>query len=156
MRGKLKKPQLTIGAVLVALVATGIAITRSSAQDHNPKASRVHPVISQALPPLDGSRVKVTLVEVSYAPGEASASHTHPCAVVGYVVEGAIRSQVKGQPEATYKAGESFYEPPNGVHQVSRNASETEPARLLAYFVCDREAPLTRSVSRDQPGAKGK
>ena len=133
-----------------------LRISRSSAQGQKPEASRVHPVISQGLPPLDGRHIKVTLVEVSYAPGGASPPHTHPCAVVGYVVEGAIRSQIKGQPEATYQAGESFYEPSNGVHQVSRNASETEPAKLLAYFVCDHEAPLTRPVSDDQPGTKWK
>ena len=51
--------------------------------------------------------------------------------------------QVKGEPEAIYKAGESFYEAPNGIHQVSANASNQEPAKFLAYFLCDHDTPLS-------------
>ena len=100
-------------------------------------------VLSQPLAKLDGDHLKAVLVEVNYGPGEASQPHSHPCPVIGYVVEGAIRSQVKGEPEMTYKAGASFYEPANGVHQVSANASATEPAKFVAYFVCDRDVPLS-------------
>jgi len=99
---------------------------------------------SHALPALDGNRLKAIVVEVNYAPGEADKPHSHPCTVIGYVAQGAIRFQVKGgAPETVYKAGESFYEPPNGVHQVSANASDKEPARLIAFFVCDHETKLT-------------
>jgi quercetin dioxygenase-like cupin family protein len=63
-----------------------------------------------------------------------------------YVIEGSYRSQVKGQPEAIYHPGESFYEPPNGVHQISANASDKLPAKFLAYFVCDRDTELTVPV----------
>ena len=100
-------------------------------------------MFSQPLSKLDGDHLKVTLVEVRYGPGEASLPHSHPCAVIGYVVEGAIRTQVKGQPEMTYKAGESFYEAPNDVHLVSANASSSEPAKLVAYLICDHDAPLS-------------
>ena len=109
-------------------------------------------VISQPLARLDGEHLKVTLVEVDYGPGGASMPHSHPCPVTGYVVSGAIRSQVKGAPEKTYRAGESFYEPANGVHQVSANASATEPAKLLAYFVCDRDVPLSTDVPASGSG----
>ncbi len=51
--------------------------------------------------------------------------------------------QVKGEPEHVYKTGESFYEAPNGVHLVSANASEKEPARFVVSFICDHETPLT-------------
>src|SRR5580658_3077588 len=95
---------------------------------------RARVALSQALPNLDGAHLKATVVEVHYGPGESSAPHSHPCAVIGYVVEGALRTQVKGEPEATYTAGESFYEAPNGVHLVSANASQTEPATFIAYF----------------------
>jgi quercetin dioxygenase-like cupin family protein len=54
---------------------------------------------------------------------------------------------VKGQPENIYKAGESFYESPNGVHEVSANASQTEPDKFIAYFVCDRDVPLSVAPS---------
>jgi len=83
------------------------------------------------------------LLQVRYGPGEASLPHRHPCAVIGYVVEGSLRTQVKGEPEVIYKAGESFYEAPNGVHLVSANASCTEPATFVAYLICDRDAPLS-------------
>ena len=93
---------------------------------------------------MDGSHLRAIVVEVNYAPGEADKPHSHPCTVIGYVAQGAIRFQVKGGgPEAVYKAGESFYEPPNGVHQVSANASDKEPAKLIAYFICDHDTPLT-------------
>lgn len=92
---------------------------------------------------MDGNQLRATLVEVSYAPGGSSAPHSHLCPVVGYVVNGALRSQVKGEPEHIYKAGESFYEAANGLHQISANASATEPAKFVAFFICDHDTPLT-------------
>ncbi len=83
------------------------------------------------------------MVEVTYAPGESSPPHSHPCPVIAYVLEGAVRSKVKGGNEAVYKAGESFYEAPNGIHQISANASSSQPAKFLAYFLCDRDTPLS-------------
>jgi quercetin dioxygenase-like cupin family protein len=120
-----------------------------AAKDHGDEAKeRARIVVSQPLAKLDGDHLKVTLVEVNYGPGEASMPHSHPCPVIAYVAEGAILSQVKGGAEKVYKAGESFYEPANGVHQVSANASKTEPAKLLAYFVCDRDVPLSVDVAQ--------
>ena len=57
---------------------------------------------------------------------------------------------MKGASEAVYKARESFYEAPNGIHQVSANASKTEPAVFLAYFICDHEGPLSVKVPQEQ------
>jgi quercetin dioxygenase-like cupin family protein len=110
---------------------------------------RARIVLSQPLSKLDGDHLKVVLVEVHYGPGEASSPHSHPCAVIGYVVEGTLRTQVKGEPERTYKAGESFYEAPHGVHLISANASSTEPAKLLAYLICDHDTPLSVDVSKN-------
>ena len=105
-------------------------------------------VFLQSLPKLDGEHLRVTVVEVTYGPGESSKPHSHPCPVIGYVVDGALRTKVKGEPEAIYKAGESFYEAPNGVHEVSANASQTSPARFIAYFLCDRQVPLSVAPAR--------
>ena len=105
-------------------------------------------VITHALPRMDGSHLGVTVVEVTYGPGGSSPPHSHPCPVIGYVVEGAYRTQVKGQPEAIYRAGESFYEEPNGIHLISANASDKEPVRFIASFTCDQEAPLSVEVGR--------
>jgi quercetin dioxygenase-like cupin family protein len=110
---------------------------------------RARIVLSQELPTLDAAHLKAILVEVNYGPGEASAPHSHPCAVIGYVVEGTLRTQVKGEPEMTYYAGESFYEAPNGVHLVSANGSSTKPAKLVAYLLCDHETPLSVDVPAD-------
>jgi quercetin dioxygenase-like cupin family protein len=103
-------------------------------------------VISHALPRMDGNHLGVTVVEVTYGPGGSSPAHSHPCPVIGYVVEGAYRTQVKGGPEAVYRAGESFYEEPNGVHLISANASDKESVRFTATFLCDQEAPLSTDV----------
>jgi quercetin dioxygenase-like cupin family protein len=116
------------------------------------KKERARIVLSKPLPPMDGEHLKATLVEVNYGPGEFSLPHSHPCPVLVYVVEGAVRTQVNGGPEAIYKAGETFYEGPNGVHQVSANASRTAPARFIAFFVCDHDAPLSSEPPHGTPG----
>jgi quercetin dioxygenase-like cupin family protein len=109
-------------------------------------ATHSQTVFSQALPRLDGSRLQVTTVEVTYPPGGSSAPHSHPCPVIGYVLKGAVRMQVKGGAPSTYKAGESFYEAPDGIHLISENVSAKEPATFLAYFICDHSAPLSANV----------
>jgi quercetin dioxygenase-like cupin family protein len=117
-------------------------------------APRSRTVLSKSLPELDGHHLKATVVEVNYGPGESSHPHSHPCPVIGYVVEGAVRMQVKGETEAIYRAGESFYEAPHGVHEVSANASQTEPAKFIAYFMCDHEGPLSTEVPTSKDGGK--
>jgi len=99
-------------------------------------------VFSHALPRMDGAHLEAKLVEVTYEPGGSSPPHRHPCAVVGYVVEGALRVRVNDGAEVIARAGESFYEAPNDLHAVSANASRTEPVKFLAYFTCDHDAPL--------------
>jgi quercetin dioxygenase-like cupin family protein len=75
--------------------------------------------------------------------------------VIVYVVQGALRTKVKGEPEAVYHAGGSFYEAPNGVHEVSANASKPEPVKFVAYFVCDHDTELSvPPPSADPTGGK--
>ncbi len=128
--------------------ASNMANAETSPSNKSATQSRI--AFSQTLPRLDGANLAVKIVEVSYPPGVSSTAHSHPCPVTVYVISGALRTQVKGAPEAIYKAGESFYEAPNGVHQISANASQTEPAKFLAYFVCDHDTPL----SVPAPGGK--
>ena len=64
----------------------------------------------------------------------------------GALPSGTFRTQVKGEPEMIYKAGASFYDTPNGIHLISANASTTEPATLVAYLICDHDAPLSLDV----------
>jgi quercetin dioxygenase-like cupin family protein len=115
----------------------------SSDASRDPTAEPARIAFAHALPRIDGSHLRVTMVEVRYGPGESSPPHSHPCPVIGYVIAGTVRSQVKGQPEATYKAGDSFYEAPNGVHIISANATDKRPAKFIAYFICDRDTPLS-------------
>jgi quercetin dioxygenase-like cupin family protein len=118
-----------------------LAQTRAAVQDTAVGPARV--AFAHALPALDGQRLKATVVEVRYGPGGSSPAHSHPCPVIGYVVQGALRTQVAGEPARLVHAGESFYEAPNGVHAVSANGSQTDSVRFLAYFTCDREGPLS-------------
>ena len=78
-------------------------------------------------------------VEVDYAPGAASPPHTHAKSafIYAYVVAGAIESKVNDGETRIYRAGESWSETPGATHSISRNASKTEPAKLLAVFVVD-------------------
>jgi quercetin dioxygenase-like cupin family protein len=142
-----------VTAAVACVVAAGF-LGRSQARSdmqHAEKSERARIVLTEALPKMDGEHLKSTLVEVNYGPGESSAPHSHPCPVIGYVVAGRLRTQVRGEAEAAYRAGESFYEAANGVHAVSANASATEPAKLVAFFVCDHDAPLSAAA----PGAAG-
>jgi quercetin dioxygenase-like cupin family protein len=129
--------------VLCILVAKSHRLDAQTSSNSGGKEAQTRVAIAQALSPLQGDHLKVTVVEVTYPPGGFSAPHSHPCPVVGYVIGGALRTQVKGEPERMYRVGESFYEPANGVHQVSANASESEPAKFLAFFVCDHETALS-------------
>jgi len=89
---------------------------------------------SQRIPNIPGK--SLVAVEVSYPPSGASAPHRHSAFVYAYV-SGQIASQVEGQPERIYRAGESWYETPGAHHSIGRNASNTEPAKLLAVFIAD-------------------
>jgi quercetin dioxygenase-like cupin family protein len=130
--------------------AAALMIADSAATILQDKTSRSKTAFIGKLPVLDGQHLTVTLVEVTYPPGGANAAHRHPCPVIGYVLSGAVRMQLKGREEQVFRAGDTFFESPADVHAVSANASEEEPARFLAYFVCDRETPLTLPATEDK------
>jgi quercetin dioxygenase-like cupin family protein len=83
------------------------------------------------------------MITVEYAPGQASASHRHDAHTFVYVLEGSVVMQVKGGQPVTLTPGQTFYESPDDVHVVSRNASPTKPARFLVLFVKNKGAPVT-------------
>jgi len=134
-----------------AVAGSRVLTARAAALAAQEKNARSRVAITHDLPPMNGGKLTVTIVEVHYGPGESSMPHSHPCPVIGYVLEGSLRTQVKGESEAIYKPGETFYEAPDGVHQVSANASGKVPAKFLAYFVCDRETPLSVDVPESKP-----
>jgi quercetin dioxygenase-like cupin family protein len=100
-------------------------------------------VLQHDLPDVDLKDWSVTAVEVSYAPGESSPAHRHPGITIVYVLEGEIRSKVGDGPETTYTVGQMFLETPNQLHGVSRNASNTKPAKFLALLLAPKGKPLT-------------
>ncbi|AMX98035.1 cupin domain-containing protein [Mesorhizobium ciceri] len=126
----------------VPLIATAIALGASPvmAQDRE----QVRMAFEHSLPNVEGTRI--VAVTVTYPPGGKSLAHHHAASafIYAYVLSGAIRSQVGDEPAKIYHAGEGFYEMPGSHHRISENASETEPASLLALFVLDsKDKPLT-------------
>lgn len=100
-------------------------------------------VFEHDLPDLDLRNWSVTAIEVSYAPGASSAAHRHPGITIAVVLEGEVRSKVGDDPEKTYTAGQMFLETPNQLHAVSRNASTSKPAKLLAVMLAEKGKPIT-------------
>jgi quercetin dioxygenase-like cupin family protein len=132
---------LVCGALALAGAYGYAALAERSADAA--EGTSVTPVFAYELPNLPGQTMTGVLVE--YGPGGSSPPHHHTKegSVVAYVLEGAIRSKVNDGPETVYQAGESWLEPPGAAHSVSANASDTEPARLLAVFVAADGAELT-------------
>jgi len=124
----------------IAAVFTAIALGSAAAHAHG--AEKVNTVFEHAIPNIAGKSL-VALV-VSYPPGGKSPSHRHAesAFIYAHVLSGAIRSQVDNEPAHVYRVGEGFYEVPGSHHRVSENASEREPASLLAVFVVDSKDDL--------------
>ncbi len=99
---------------------------------------------SYPLPNVPGKRV--TVLRVFYGPGGFTRAHRHAGSVTAYITKGEIRSQLAGGPLETFKVGQSFFEAPGSTHLVSANASNTEPAELIAVFVADEGAQLTTFI----------
>jgi quercetin dioxygenase-like cupin family protein len=133
-------------AFVVAVLGV-LAAVASATPVRAQQGETVTPHFDHAIPNIPGK--SLVAIVVDYAPGGASPSHTHAKSafILGYVLSGAIESQVNDEPARVYRAGESFYETPGSRHPVSRNASKTEPAKLLAVFVVDtKDKPLTTAV----------
>ncbi|MGA2879373.1 MAG: cupin domain-containing protein [Bryobacteraceae bacterium] len=86
---------------------------------------------------------EASMLTVEYAPGASSAVHRHNAHTFVYVLEGSVVMQVKGGQEVTLEPGQTFYESPEDIHTVSKNASSTKPAKFLVFFVKDKGAPGT-------------
>lgn len=118
----------------------------SAGPDNSPQRTQSRIAVAEWLPPTRGSHLRATLLEVTYPPGGHSNPHIHPCPVLGFVLTGVLLFQADGGSEQVLKAGQSFYEAPNSHHLISANASTSQPAKFLAYFVCDGEQELTKAL----------
>jgi len=124
----------SLALALLAFTATGTG--SAVAAPPEPQREVIVPAFAHAIANVPGKTL--TALVVSYAPGAKTPAHRHGQAfVVGYVLEGAIRSKLDNGQEVVYRAGESWTEQPGAHHAVSDNASATEPAKLLAIFVAD-------------------
>jgi quercetin dioxygenase-like cupin family protein len=130
--------------VMMDAVSTVIAPLCAVSDPSGSTLDTVEPITSHALPNVPGKRV--TIVRVFYGPGGFTRAHRHAGSVTAYVTKGEIRSQLGGGPVETFKVGQSFFEPPGATHLISANASNTEPAELIAVFVADEGAELTTFI----------
>ena len=131
---------VTRRALIEGLAALFLLARPAGAQ--NPPG-RSGPIFQRDLPDVMLKDWSVTAVEVSYTPGQASAAHRHPGITIAYVLEGEIASKIGDGPEKSYTVGQMFLETPGELHAVSRNASSTQPARLLAILLAPKGQPLT-------------
>src|ERR1700744_2907718 len=130
----------TLPLTINAASAISDTLCSENSASHSP-LDKVELISSYALPNVPGKRV--TIVRVTYGPGGFTRPHRHAGSVTAYVTKGEIRSQLGGGPVETFQVGQSFFEPPGATHLVSANASNTEPAELVAVFVADEGAQLT-------------
>jgi len=128
--------------IMVAALSLG-ALGSVSAQPAAPQAE-VQQVISKELGDLPGKEGLV--LRVTYPPGSSDQVHRHDAHGFVYVQEGSDVMQVRGGQPVTLHAGQGFYEGPNDVHVVGRNASKTQPAKLVVFLVKNTGAPILTLV----------
>jgi quercetin dioxygenase-like cupin family protein len=127
------KVRTVLGAAAAVAIATAAPALAHDSGDHVAKN------FEQVIPNIPGKSLTVFVVD--YPPGGASPAHTHAKSsfIFAYVISGSIESKVNDGESRVYSAGESWSEPPGATHSISRNASKTEPAKLLAVFVADTD-----------------
>ena len=124
---------------LVALVL--LCLMTGTAMAQQPKVTSL---MSKDLPENPGR--EVLMITVEYAPGGSDPIHRHNAHAIVYVLEGSVVMQVKGGKRVTLTPGQTFYEGPEDVHVVGRNASTTKPTKFLVVLVKDRGAPILTLV----------
>lgn len=102
--------------------------------------AKINPIMTKDLTGLNGKEGMMLMVE--YPPGGSSDKHKHNAHTFVYVLEGSIVMQVEGGEAVTLGPGQTFYESPEDIHSVSKNASDSQPAKFLVFFVKEKGAPL--------------
>ena len=124
------------------LILTLLIVGKAMAQE-----AVVKPIFSKDLANFPGK--EALMITVEYPPGSTDPVHRHNANAFVYVLEGSIIMQVKGGKEVTLTPGQTFYEAPDDVHLVSRNASSTKPAKFIVFLVKDKNAPVLLPVSAE-------
>ncbi|MBC3779325.1 cupin domain-containing protein [Pseudomonas sp. SWRI99] len=119
---------------LLPLLASALALSLcASASFAHDASEKITVLQEQLLKNAPGK--KAMMIEVDYQPGQSSIAHKHEGTAMAYVLEGKVTSQVKGEKAITYKKGQFWYEPAGSEHLVSKNASQSKPAKLLVFMV---------------------
>jgi quercetin dioxygenase-like cupin family protein len=125
---------------LVAFVVLSLMTGTAMAQPAKAPQAKVTSLMSKDLPENPGKEALMIMVE--YPPGSSDPVHRHNAHALVYVLEGSILMQVKGGKQVTLTPGQTFYEGPDDVHMVGRNASKTKPAKFLVFLIKDKGAPV--------------
>ena len=124
--------------------AAWLLAMRLASSEPTPQNAAVTPLLAMGL--ANDQSKELSMIEVDYAAGESTPAHTHHAQALLYVLEGSIVMQVRGAPSVTLSAGQTWYEGPDDVHVVSRNASSSMPAKYVVFLVKDKGAPLLTPV----------
>ena len=139
----MRNTKLTL-ALLVLM--TGTPAAQQPTVKPSPPEATVTPLMSKDLPELPGK--EVSMITVEYPPGSVDPVHRHYAHAFVYVLEGSIVMQVKGGKEVTLTPGQTFYEGPEDIHLVGRNASSTRPAKFVVLLIKDKGAPVLVPVQK--------
>ena len=127
-------------AALTAIIGAVMLVPATSQQPA--PATKVTPLMKQALPEFPGHEVSIITLDIP--PGGGSPPHRHPGHhVFGYVLEGSYKIKLDQGPETVLSKGQTFHEAPGQLHAVSANASQTEPAKVLVFMVAESGKPVT-------------
>ena len=135
MRGRMT------AATWMVTMATALGTGTAAVAADEPK---VTPLMAQDLVGTPGK--ETIMITVEYPPGWSSAAHRHDAQTFVYVLEGSVVMAVRGGKEVTLGPGQTFYESPDDVHSVARNASTTKPAKFLVFLVKDKDKPVSTPV----------
>ena len=126
-------------SLVVLCLMTGTSMAQQPTANQAPQAS-VTPLTSKDLPDFPGK--EVLMITVEYPPGSSDPIHRHNAHAFVYVLEGSIIMQVKGGKEVTLTPGQTFYEGPDDVHVVGRNASSSKGAKFIVFLIKNKGAPV--------------
>ena len=135
----------TLLVILLFVIPGTLMAQQPSATAQSPQAA-VTSLTSKDLPDFPGK--EVLMITVDYPPGSVDPIHRHNAHAFIYVLEGSIIMQVKGGKEVTLTPGQTFYEGPDDVHVVGKNASSTKPAKFVVFFIKDKGAPVLVPASK--------
>jgi quercetin dioxygenase-like cupin family protein len=122
------------------LVLLLLSVGTIAAQQSTAPQAKVTPLMSKDVADTPGK--ELVMIGVEYPPGSSDPVHRHNAQALVYVLEGSVVMQVKGGKEVTLKPGDTFYEGPNDVHVVGRNASSTKSAKFVVILLKDKGAPI--------------